>query len=97
MNGFYIRVKPTAPFRTTMHEIGHTIGLGDFAGGVMKSGGDSKRIYSTNIVYIMENSGFRCTGTWSGPASIKPTAAKIAPKHLGWECIGHFQKNLFNK
>ena len=92
-----IRVKPTAPFRTIIHEIGHTIGLGEFTGGVMESGGDSKKIYSTNIVSIMENSGFRCVGTWSGPALIKPTSATIDEKHLNWDCIGHLKKNFFKK
>ncbi|MBQ7490493.1 MAG: hypothetical protein IJT51_08280 [Bacteroidales bacterium] len=97
MNGYNIRVKPTAPFRTIIHEIGHTIGLGEFTGGVMESGGDSKKIYSTNIVSIMENSGFRCVGTWSGPALIKPTSATIDEKHLNWDCIGHLKKNFFKK
>ena len=96
-DGYDMLVKPSAPPRTTIHEIGHTIGLGEFNGGVMESGGDGAAISASNIVTILENSGFRCYGTWSGSVPTSTPSAQAYHGHWGWNCTGRFKKNIFKK
>ena len=66
-DGHICRVRSDAPLRTTIHEIGHTIGLGDFFGNnVMVSGGSDSNISSSNVMEILNHAGFVCSGTTSG-------------------------------
>ena len=48
-NGYIMRVLDSAPDRTTVHEIGHTLGIGHFSKGVMEKGGDGDEIYKEFI------------------------------------------------
>ncbi len=93
-DGHICKVRPDAPIRTTIHEIGHTIGLGDFGGdNVMVSGGTSSRITSSNVVEILNHAGFVCFGTWSGgsPIKEKPTHSIIDYNFNGSGCVGKFK------
>ena len=82
---------PESPLRTVIHEIGHTIGLGDFFGdNVMVSGGDASNISSSNIAEILKHAGFKIRGTWSGgyPDVNKPTHSIIDLDYRNYEWIG---------
>ena len=48
-DGYIMRVLDSAPDRTTVHEIGHTLGIGHFSKGVMETGGDGDEIYKEFI------------------------------------------------
>lgn len=67
-NGHVCYIKTTAPFRTILHEIGHTLGLGDFNGSenVMVSGGVGEYINKTNIYEILSTAGFKCSANLPG-------------------------------
>lgn len=63
-NGHVCYVKSTSSLRTTIHEIGHTLGIGDFNGdNVMVQGIESSYISNGNIREILVNAGLSCTGT----------------------------------
>ena len=67
-NGHVCYIKTTAPFRTILHEIGHTLGLGEFNGSdnVMVSGGDGECFNKTNIYEILSTAGFKCSANLPG-------------------------------
>jgi RHS repeat-associated protein len=66
-NGHQIHVKTTAPMRTVIHEIGHTLGLGEFGGdNVMTQGGYSDVIGKNHVMQILATANIQCTGTFSG-------------------------------
>jgi len=67
-NGHQCYIKTTAPFRTILHEIGHTLGLGEFNGSdnVMVSGGDGECFNKTNIYEILSTAGFKCSANLPG-------------------------------
>ena len=66
-NGHVCYVKPDAPKRTIIHEIGHTLGLGEFSGDdVMKSGGDSDKITKQHVMSILSFADIYCSGSCSG-------------------------------
>ncbi|MBO7446322.1 MAG: hypothetical protein J6T86_07950, partial [Bacteroidales bacterium] len=63
-DGRTIRVRQDAPERTIIHEIGHTLGNGEFSSGVMCSGGMSDRILKDNVAETLNQSGFICLGNF---------------------------------
>ena len=70
-NGNEIRVRPDAPHRTRVHEIGHSIGIGEGNFGVMVSGGNSDRIGKSHIWASLERANFTIFGTsWSSTTPI---------------------------
>ena len=76
-NGHVCYVKSDSPLRTTIHEIGHTLGLGEFSGdNVMTQGGDNANITKTHIKGILENAGIKSTGSFSGGTQITSPHAK---------------------
>ena len=76
-NGHVCYVKSNSPFRTTIHEIGHTLGLGEFNGdNVMTQGGNSAVITKKHIMRILDNVGFRCVGDSSNGDQITTPQAK---------------------
>ena len=79
-DGHICKVHSDAPLRTAIHEIGHTIGLGEFFGNnVMVSGGSDSNISSSNVMEILKHAGFVCSGTTSGgsPDESRPTNSII--------------------
>ena len=79
-NGHVCYVKTTAPFRTILHEIGHTLGLGDFNGSenVMVSGGNGDYINKTNIYEILNTAKLKCSANLPGGGH-----QKTAPNSIG--------------
>jgi len=76
-NGHVCYVKSNSPFRTTIHEIGHTLGLGEFNGdNVMTQGGNSAVITKKHIMRILDHVGFLCTGDSSNGDQITTPRAK---------------------
>ena len=76
-NGHVCYVKSDSPLRTTIHEIGHTLGLGEFSGdNVMTQGGDNANITKTHIKGILDNAGIKCIGSFSGGTQITSPHAK---------------------
>ena len=57
-NGKIITVRNSNNTRTNKHEIGHTLGLGDWNAGLMLSGGDGNYIFTKYVKKIMNSSGF---------------------------------------
>ena len=55
--------------RTAIHEIGHTLGIGDDAYGVMESGGDSDFILDEHIMTSLKGAGIQSTNGSSGNTS----------------------------
>jgi len=72
--GYKMRVLNNAPDRTTIHEIGHTIGIGDFSQGVMESGGDGDKIYKEFISSSLKSAKIINTGLQFVPEIISPKA-----------------------
>ena len=54
------------PARTVIHEIGHTLGIGDDAYGVMESGGDTDFILDEHIMTILKGAEIQSTNGSSG-------------------------------
>ena len=67
-DGNQIDVQSDAPPRTTVHEIGHTLGIGEF----MESGGNSKDIHKNNVINIMKKAGFDAPYWNNGPQNKTP-------------------------
>ncbi len=75
-------MRTNAPDRTITHEIGHTLGIGEFNGGVMESGGDSGKISKNNIIKSLEGADIETQRFLiSGPYQIKKTYATSKTKH----------------
>ncbi|MBO4488214.1 MAG: RHS repeat-associated core domain-containing protein [Bacteroidales bacterium] len=73
-DGHTIRVRQDAPERTIIHEIGHTLGNGEFVSGVMESGGMSDIILKDNVSETLNQSGFKCLGDfWSNQIDNPPS------------------------
>ncbi len=82
IEGNKILVRTNAPDRTITHEIGHTLGIGEFNGGVMESGGDSGKISKNNIIKSLEGADIETQRFLiSGPYQIKKTYATSKTKH----------------
>ena len=77
-NGHVCYVKSDAPFRTTIHEIGHTLGLGEFNGdNVMTPGGNSQYITKGHVMKILEFAGIQCYGTFAYGEQISTSRARV--------------------
>ncbi len=61
-----IKVRTKAPHRTIVHEIGHSLGIGEGSGGVMISGGDSDKIRKVHIRSILNHAGATLFGSYWG-------------------------------
>ncbi len=68
-----------AQTRTTIHEMGHTLGIGEDKYGVMKSGGMSDIILDEHIMTILKGAGINSTNG-SSNNSINNTASKEEAK-----------------
>ncbi|MCQ2292344.1 MAG: hypothetical protein MJZ39_04200 [Bacteroidales bacterium] len=67
-----------APTRTTIHEIGHTLGIADDKYGVMESGGTSDIILDEHIMTVLRGSGINATNGSSGNTiNTTPSKAEI--------------------
>ena len=59
-----------AASRTVAHEIGHTLGVGEFSRGLMQSGGNENNISSNNIANILNRSGFNTIKRLEAPHQV---------------------------
>ena len=71
-NGRTIKVNNNAPDRTIIHEIGHTLGNGEFNRGVMLQGGNSDKILKENISTTLNQAGFHSLGNFCGSQITDP-------------------------
>ena len=70
-DGKNIMVKSDAPDRTTIHEIGHSLGIGHFSEGVMQTGGDGSAITIDNISSSIKGAGMMRIGTYVGKSELE--------------------------
>ena len=83
-----IIVQEKSSERTIIHEIGHTIGIGDFTNGVMQSGGTSTKITKGHILKTLENAGFTCLGTFVGTQTVS-SYSQSCDKNERIESVGN--------
>ena len=63
--GVNAHVRPDGLFRTDVHEIAHTLGVGEGTNGVMLQGGFSEKIRKEHVMSILDHSGANLSGsTW---------------------------------
>ena len=85
-NGHVCYIKPDAPERTIIHEIGHTLGLGEFSGDdVMKSGGDSDKVTKQHVMCILNFADINCTGSYIGGRQLTQSNSMVEKK--GYESL----------
>jgi len=84
-DGRNIRVDPVRGLaRTDIHEIGHTLGIGE-GSGVMASGEKSTRITKTHVATILERSGMRVFGNFFGNMEQKQEAEPLNTYNMSGE------------
>ena len=81
LNGHVCYVKTDSPLRSTYHEIGHALGMGDFSGteNVMVSGGNGDAININNIYQILTTSGIKCS------AELIEGSRQLTPPQFHWQ------------
>ena len=92
-DGFNIRIdaKRGLP-RTDIHEIGHTLGIGEGSNGVMAQGEKSDRVTKTHVATILERSGMKTFGNFSG-SMVQSQEAKPLRTH---NMLGNFIRTKKN-
>ncbi len=90
-NGYEMRVLDNAPDRTTVHEIGHTLGIGDFSHGVMESGGEGDKIHKEFISSSLKSAKMLNTGLQFFSETKRPAAKSCSS--LEYYKTGRIVKN----
>jgi RHS repeat-associated protein len=73
-----------AASRTVAHEIGHTLGVGEFSRGLMQSGGKENNISSNNIANILNRSGFNTIKRLEAPHQVGAGYGKPKSTYNMW-------------
>lgn len=82
-DGNTIKLNDKAPERTVIHEIGHTLGNGEFSRAVMSQGGDSDKITKANVAASLNQAGFYCLGNFWNTQISNPSSQS---------CNNYYQK-----
>ena len=92
--GNKIDVAKSSPLRTTIHEIGHTLGINDGDIGVMVSGGNSDKIRKPHVASILIKAGMQTLGNFGGSTE---TWEKYGNPTQTYNMIGYFLRNKNSK